>query len=111
MKTMWQVELVESVPEDRYGEADIDQAEYRTERFPTRARALAFAAKVIVGKPWECADLYEVRRTSPTEIQEGFANEDDSDYWREENEWWVRVSQKEEVSSNAVTGVCDVYVK
>ena len=100
MKTLWQVEWIESVPKDECGDAIIDAADYRTRRFPSKPLALAFAAQVIIGKPWEVADLYPVRQVTPAEIRASYESEDGPlDYWREGRELWARVGDKEEVAS------------
>lgn len=61
MKVCWQVDWIASVPVDDNGDSDMDSAVELFRWFPTKALAEAFAAKVIVGLPFEVAYVRKVQ--------------------------------------------------
>lgn len=96
MQKLFEVSWIASIPEDEFGDADIDNAEYRYRRFPSLALAKAFAEKVIIGLPFEVAYIQEVREVSLAEI----AHSDDlGDYWREGGHWFTDVGERVEVAT------------
>jgi hypothetical protein len=92
--TWYEVEWVESVPNDDCGDADLDRAEHRRKFFKTVEEAREFAKKVIVGKPWECASI-----TPFVEISFEQYRDSDGDTWMRKGHFYEYTGEPEEISS------------
>lgn len=97
MKREWEVEWCESVPVDKYGDADIDAAVMRCRRFKTEAEARTFAKKAASESYWGVADLRAVEPTTSAAIIAD--DEGEIEYWIEKGQPMMYVGKNEVVEA------------
>lgn len=98
MARMWNVEWIESVPQLKNGDADLDSADERVRRFGTQREAEKFARSIVVGKPFEVAYITPVRQISRAEYVNMTSDADHGTaWWHEGREYWCQDGERYEI--------------